>query len=78
MQQLPQRLFRSQQLYNHCRSIKEFVKKYEQSNKPLDILVNNASIFITEDGLTEDGLEVHAHLHVHPILLYARMLLQLS
>ena len=50
-------------LRNHCRSIKQFVKNYEQSNKLLDILVNNASIFITEDGLTEDGLEVHAHLH---------------
>ena len=41
-----------------CRSIKEFVKKIEQGNKPLDILVNNASIFITGDEVTEDGLEV--------------------
>ncbi len=41
-----------------CRSIKEFVKKIEEGNKPLDILVNNASIFITGDEVTEDGLEV--------------------
>ena len=41
-----------------CRSIKEFAKKIEEGNKPLDILVNNASIFITGDEVTEDGLEV--------------------
>lgn len=41
-----------------CRSIKEFVKNIEEGNKPLDILVNNASIFITGDEVTEDGLEV--------------------
>lgn len=40
------------------RSIKEFVKKYQEGNKALDVLVNNASIFIGEDATTEDGLEV--------------------
>lgn len=47
---------------SHCiacsRSIKEFVKNYLESNKRLDILVNNASIFIGKDAMTEDGLEV--------------------
>ena len=46
----------------HCtacrRSIKDFVKQYQQGNKPLDVLVNNASIFIGKDEKTEDGLEV--------------------
>ena len=41
-----------------CRSIKEFVKKVQTQKKPIDILVNNASIFITGDAVTEDGLEV--------------------
>ena len=40
------------------RSIKEFVKTYQEGNKRLDILVNNASIFIGKDDMTEDGLEV--------------------
>lgn len=47
---------------SHCsacsRSIKEFVKNYQESNTHLDILVNNASIFIGKDAMTEDGLEV--------------------
>ena len=42
----------------HCRSIKDFVKQYQQRNDPLDILVNNASIFIGKDDMTEDGMEV--------------------
>ena len=41
-----------------CRSIKDFVKKYQEGNTRLDILVNNASIFIGKDAMTEDGLEV--------------------
>ena len=34
------------------------MKKVQTQKKPIDILVNNASIFITGDAVTEDGLEV--------------------
>ena len=48
----------SDQLFQPGRSIKDFAKKVSDSQRPLDILVNNASLFITQDGKTEDGLEV--------------------
>lgn len=41
-----------------CRSIKEFVKSFQQQNKKIDVLVNNASVFVSNDAVTEDGLEV--------------------
>ena len=50
-----------------CRSVKDFVKQYQQGHKCLDILVNNASVFIGKDEETEDGIEVGtALLHLFP------------
>ena len=58
-------------LYIACsRSIKEFVKKYQEGNKHLDVLVNNASIFIGKDAMTENGLEVWACLKLRLICLH--------
>lgn len=31
---------------------------FQRKNLPLDALVNNASVFISKDAITEDGLEV--------------------
>ncbi|DBB09135.1 TPA: hypothetical protein ACH3X3_007742 [Trebouxia sp. C0006] len=57
------------------KSIKEFVKNIEEGNKPLDILVNNASIFITGDEVTEDGLEVTMQTNYHGPMALMQLLL---
>ncbi|KAL3133147.1 hypothetical protein ABBQ38_007042 [Trebouxia sp. C0009 RCD-2024] len=57
------------------KSIKEFVKKYQESNKHLDILVNNASIFIGKDNMTEDGLEVTMQTNFHGPMALTQLLM---
>jgi len=57
------------------KSIKEFVKKYQEGNKRLDILVNNASIFIGKDEITEDGLEVTMQTNYHGPMALTQLLM---
>lgn len=34
------------------------MQNFQQQNKKLDVLVNNASVFVSNNATTEDGLEV--------------------
>ena len=41
-----------------CRSIKEFSDQMHKREEMLDVLVNNAGVFLVEHNRTEEGFEV--------------------
>ena len=40
-------------------SIRNFAKKFKEKSKQLDILINNAGVFISQYTKTQDGFESH-------------------
>ena len=40
-------------------SVNQFVNKFKNSNRKIDILINNAAVFLAPFGITEDGFERH-------------------
>lgn len=41
-----------------CRSIKAFSDEIHKRKEPLDVLVNNAGVFLVEHNRTQEGFEV--------------------
>ncbi|TVY74013.1 putative oxidoreductase [Fusarium oxysporum f. sp. cubense] len=56
-------------------SIQSAVKKFRESSDRLDILINNAGIMATPEGLTEDGYEIQFGTNHLGVALFTKLLL---
>ena len=58
-----------------CRSIKAFSNEIHKRKEPLDVLVNNAGVFLVEHNRTQEGFEVVQGINYFGTFLLTHLLL---